>query len=920
MTRNGLLRPALAGGALAALLLAARPARPDQPAAGPNKVTTVEGITEYRLDNGVRAILFPDSSTSKITVNATVFVGSRHEGYGETGMAHLLEHMVFKGTPTHRDIPRALRDRGAEFNGTTWVDRTNYYETLQGTDDNLEFAIRLEADRLVNSFIKREDLASEMTVVRNEFEAGENSPETVLSQRLLATAYEWHNYGKSTIGNRSDIERVPIERLQAFYRKYYQPDNVMLIVAGKFNPQKALALIGRYFGAIPRPHRTLEDTYTEEPAQDGERSVVLRRVGSVAVAGAVYHIPAGAHEDFAPLEVLATALDMEPSGPLYQALIKTKVATEVNAVAFGWHDPGVLEVGAKVDKDHRPEQALADLLRALDRVRDDGVAAADVNRAKTKLLKARELLMAHSNRIGVTLSEWAAKGDWRLFFLHRDRVARVTAADVQRMARKYLLASNRTTGLFIPTTEVARAAIPATPDVAALMKDYKGGQAVAQGESFDPTVENIQKRVRHATLDGGVKAALLPRKTRGQSVSVLLTLHYGNAESLRGNTSATQFLGPLMARGTRKHTRQELEDALDRLHARLLPGGTLGDLTFQIECKRENLPAVLGLLTEVLREPTFPADEFDVLKRQVRDQLEESRTEPMPLALRALQRKLSPYPPEDVRYIPTVEDSLLRLEAVTLGQVKKLYEDQVGGQHGEFVVVGDFDPEGVLKQMGGALAGWEARVGYRRIERPAPEGVGGDKVVIHTPDKENAFFMAGMVLAVRDTDPQNAALEVADFLFGGGSLSSRLGNRVRQKEGLSYAVMSHFNADPLDPSARFLMYAMCNPAKIDKVDAAILDELGKLRKDGVTPAELEGAKKAYLAQLKQRRASDVQLASLLREGLYAGRTFAYYADLEKKVAALTPEEVGAAFRSAIDPGKLVIIRAGDFKKKSSSQE
>src|SRR5262245_29712401 len=187
----------------------------------PRQVAAVEGVTEYQLSNGARVLRFPEQSRPTITVNMTVLVGSRHEGYGETGMAHLLEHMVFKGTPTFPDVPKALRDHGASFNGTTNEDRTNYFETFPATDQNLEFAVKLEADRLVNSFVKREDLVSEMTVVRNEFESGENSPQRVLMQRIHATAYEWHNYGKSTIGNRSDIERVPIENLQAFYKKFY---------------------------------------------------------------------------------------------------------------------------------------------------------------------------------------------------------------------------------------------------------------------------------------------------------------------------------------------------------------------------------------------------------------------------------------------------------------------------------------------------------------------------------------------------------------------------------------------------------------------------------------------------------------------------------------------------------------------------
>src|SRR5438105_3898748 len=297
----------------------------------PRKVAVVEGVTEYRLANGARVLLFPEASRPTITINMTVLVGSRHEGLGEAGMAHLLEHMVFKGTPDYPNVPKALRDHGANFNGTTNVDRTNYFETMRASDENLEFGIKLEADRLVNSYVKREDLTSEMTVVRNEFESGENNAQGVLMQRIHAAAYEWHNYGKSTIGNRSDIERVPIENLQGFYRKYYQPDNVVLIVAGKFNEARALALVQKYLGTIAKPKRKLDDTYTEEPPQDGQRTVALRRVGKVGSVGVVYHIPSAAHADWAPLSLLAGIVSQQPNGRLYQALVESRKASSASA-------------------------------------------------------------------------------------------------------------------------------------------------------------------------------------------------------------------------------------------------------------------------------------------------------------------------------------------------------------------------------------------------------------------------------------------------------------------------------------------------------------------------------------------------------------------------------------------------------------
>jgi zinc protease len=383
-------------------------------AAEPRRVVEVEGITEYQLDNGLKLLLFPDGSRPTVTVNMTVLVGSRHEGYGEGGMAHLLEHMVFKGTPMHPNVPKALRDRGASFNGTTNADRTNYFETLPATDDNLEFAIRFEADRLVNSFVRREDLISEMTVVRNEFERSENSPQNLLGNRMMAAAFDWHNYGKTTIGNRSDIERVPIENLQDFYRRYYQPDNVALIIAGKFDESKALKFVEQYFGAIPRPERKLNATYTQEPPQDGERRVELRRVGDVGIVAACWHIPAASHEDSAPLEVLASILSSQPSGRLYKALVETKLAASAFAGDDSRHDPCVFDVQAEVRREQSLDAAMTAMLKAVEEVVARGVTDEEVERAKRTFINNRRQQALNTSSLAISLSTWVAYGDWRL--------------------------------------------------------------------------------------------------------------------------------------------------------------------------------------------------------------------------------------------------------------------------------------------------------------------------------------------------------------------------------------------------------------------------------------------------------------------------------------------------------------------------
>lgn len=895
---------------VAFLFTGALEARDQRPAL--EKGPTVEGISEYRLANGLQVLLFPDASRPTVTVNLTVLVGSRHEGYGETGMAHLLEHMVFKGTPTHPDVPKALRDHGASFNGTTSYDRTNYFETMPATPENLEFGIRLEADRLVNSFVRRDDLLSEMTVVRNEFERGENDPEQILVQRMLATAFEWHNYGKSTIGNRSDIERVPIENLQAFYRRFYQPDNCVLVIAGKFEPNQALALIEKYFGAIPRPKRTLDRTYTEEPPQDGERVVTLRRVGAVAAVGAAYHIVAGAHPDFAACEILDAVMSSEPSGRLYKSLVETKLASNIRAFAFGGHDPGFIAFGAACEPEKLSSVRDA-FLKTLESVGEQPVTDEEVNRAKTRLLKQRELLMSNSNQVAVVLSEWAAKGDWRLFFLHRDRIEKVTPADVNRVAQKYLRRNNRTFGEFIPTKQPERVEVAATPPIQDMVKDYRGRAAVAQGEAFEPTPENIDARTRRVEI-GGLKGALLPRKTRGEQVTLHLVLRFGNEESLKGSALAAQLIGPMLSRGTKTMDRQQFQDALDKLGVRLSFTSTAGALTVDMTAKRSTLAAGLNLLGDALRQPAFPESEFEVLRRELREGIEKGKTEPMSLAMKALQRKLNPYAPDDVRYVPTLEEDLARLDAVSVQKVRDLFAMQVSGKQGEVAIVGDFDVDNTVAELKRILGGWESAVPYRRIPRPAAEGVAGEKIVINTPDKANALYLAGLVLPMSDSHPEFAAMELGNFLLGGGTLSSRLGNRVRQKEGLSYGVSSNYQASPRDPAANFIVFAISNPANMGKVEAAIAEEIDRFLADGVSLSELEDGKKAFLEQLKLQWSADRRLATALATNESVGRSFAHYAELQRKIGDLTPADVQAAFRKFVLPARQVIVEAGDFKK------
>ena len=880
---------------------------------GVKKITSVEGITEYRLENGLQVLLFPDPSKPKATVNVTYLVGSRHEGYGETGMAHLLEHMLFLGSTKHPKPIEEFRQHGADWNGTTSVDRTNYYETLPAGDDNLKWALDLEADRMVNSFVAKEALDKEMTVVRNEFEMGENNPSRVLFQRTLATAFLWHNYGKSTIGAKSDLENVPIERLQAFYKKYYQPDNAVLTVSGNIDEAKAIAMIAETFGKVARPTRKLDKTYTVDPVQDGERTVTIKRVGDVQSVLALYKTPDGAHPDMAALNILSSVLAETPAGRLHKALVETKKAASTEGGIWQLREPGIMLYGATVRKEGNLDEVRDILLRVVQDVLKEPPTKEEVDRAKQSELKQYEMALNNSERVGLLLSEPISRGDWRLFFLDRDNIRKVTPEDVLRVAKLYLKEDNRTVGMYRPVDKTDRAEIPPMTDPQLALKDFKGSAAVVQGEAFDPSPANIEKRLTRSSLPNGLKLALLSKKTRGATVHGTITLRYSDLENSKNRNRAPSLAGMMLMRGTKKHTRQQIQDELDRLKTRISPGTAgLNTTRFSFETTRENLAPAVGLLAEILREPSYPDNEFEQIKQSSLVGAERALRDPQALAQATIRQHLSLYPLGDIRRPRLPSEDIEEIKATSLDDVKKFYADVYGASNAELAVVGDFDPEEMKKLATSLFGDWKSPAKFARVPYEYKPVDVIDKT-IETADKPNAFFASGMPIKLSETHADYPAITFANYMFGGGS-SSRLFARIRTKEGLSYGVMSHASGHPVYESGSFFAMAIAAPQNIAKVETVFKEELAKALKDGFTDQEIAEAKKGWLQERMLTRAEDRALASTLSDNEFEGRTMAFQADLEKKVQALTNAQIVEALKRHIDPAKLSYVKAGDFKK------
>ncbi|MGA2131095.1 MAG: pitrilysin family protein [Bryobacteraceae bacterium] len=897
---------------LAAVLLAPALSPAQDLPNGVKKVTSVEGITEYSLDNGLHFLIFPDPSKPTITVNITYLVGSRHEGSGEGGMAHLLEHMVFKGSTNHTNIMQELTEHGCRPNGTTDFDRTNYFETFQASDENLKWALDMESDRMVNSFIKKEDFDKEFSVVRNEFEMGENSPFAVLYQRTMTAAYTAHSYGRPVIGNKSDVERVPIDQLQAFYHKYYQPDDAVLMVAGKVDEAKVIALVNEYFGKIPRPTRKLNPTHTVEPTQDGERLTVVRRIGDIQGIFIVYHTPDGGNPDQPALDVLASVMGEQSSGRLFKALVDNKKATEVFADSMQHNEPGLIMFGAILNKADSLDGARDAMLSTIDGVVKEPPSKEEVDRAKTRLEKQVDMTLRNSEQVGLFMSEYLAMGDWRLIFHDRDLLRKVSPEDVQRVATAYLKSSNRTVGEFIPDPKPDRSEIPAKTDVAAELKDYKGDAAMQAGEVFDASTQNIESRLQRYALPSGMKVSLLEKKTRGGAVRATISLHFGDLESLKDRSTVAELAGGTLIRGTAHKNRQQIQDQIDKLKAQLNVNGGPTSATVGIETTRENLPAVLRLAGEILKEATLPESEFEQIRKDHLTQLEFGKTEPQFLAFTEISRTMYPFPKGDVRGELPIPEQIEEVKSAKLTDAVAFYKHFYGASNGQLAVVGDFDPAEVKTEIATQFGAWKSPARFERVKTGFQQIPAVNKS-IETPDKKNAVFIAAIRLNVGDSDPDYPALLFGNYMLGGGFLNSRLATRIRVKDGLSYGVGSSLSAKSHEKDGQYEAFAIAAPQNVAKVEAAFKEEIARALKDGFTQKEMDDDRHGWLQSQQVNRAEDGWLVRALTTRDYDSRTMAFDADLEKKVAALTPDDVVQALRRHIDLARFSIVKAGDFK-------
>jgi len=862
-------------------------------------------VSETILENGLTVLVQEVHTAPVVSFMVWYKVGSRNETAGETGISHLLEHMMFKGTPTFGkgEIARQLQKNGASFNAGTSLDYTEYYEVL--ASDRLELAMKIESDRMVNATIPDEEHRLEMTVVRSELERNEDNPERALYIEAMAQAFKAHPYHWPTIGWRTDVEQIRTSQIRDYYKRHYMPNNATVVVVGDVDKGAVLAMVKRYFGAIPKGTEPPPVT-TVEPQQLGERRFKIRKPGDTRYLLVAYRNPEMTHADTYALDVLGIILGHGQTSRLYQALVEKKLATEVDASNETGRDPMLFMTQATAAPGKSLDQVEAALTAEIDRLKREPVTTKELDRAK-KQVEAGFVYSKDSIRsLAQQLGYYNTVATWRYLGTYLDRVRAVSAADLQRVAAAYLTENSRTVGWYDPTEE-AQAAGPAGsggsgdgPGTAPArwVEHYRPeGDAAAAGASAAPAgaARAMGAPAYRTVLPNGL-TLIVRRNSANPTVSLQGLVRAGGIFDPPGKSGLAGFVAAMLDQGTAKRTALQMAEAVENVGARLGFDGGSETASFSATMLSPDLPAVLDVLADALRNPAFPADKIEKIRAERITDYQIAENSTASVAARRANQLLYPvgHPYHDH---PLGTDSTLQV--ITKGDLAAFHARHYGPNNTVLVLVGDVDLKQATELVRAAFGAWAKLPAPPPFQVPnadPPASVLNLKVPMKGKSQTDVVYA---VPGIARTAPDYDAAMMMNYILGGGSLSSRLMNNLRDEQGLVYGVYSSLSAGigagPLS------IRAGTNPANADRAVASVLEQVRRMSEEGPTAQEMEDAKDYLTGVFPVRLETNAGVASQLLTAELYGLGLDYIERYASIVRGITRESAAAAARAYLKP-------------------
>jgi len=868
------------------------------------------GIQEYKMTtNNLTVLLKEDHSAPVATFMVTYNVGSRNEAIGYTGSTHLLEHLMFKGsrkfnTDKENSVFQLLQSLGSRMNATTWLDRTNYYETMPS--EHLETAIEIEADRMRNAFIKEADRQAEMTVVRNEFERGQNNPFSVLDEHIWATAYLAHPYHHSTIGWKSDIENVSIERLKKFYDTFYWPNNATVTMVGDFEKEKALALVKKHFGRIPKSREEIPKVYTEEPKQEGQRRVLLKRAGQQGVVGVAHKTPSATHEDAPNFLVLSSILSSGKNSRFYKNITDKGLTTSVFIWDSLFRDPGLFAVYANLTPgtDH---QKVEDLVMAeYEKIKEDGVTEEEVEKAKAQLIASMKFGQDGSFAVAGGLNEAIASGDWTLFTTYDEKLSGVTKETVKAVVEKYFLEDLSTIGHFIPKVsgeqQTKRGPSNAT-ELAQMKKQYfseeeeSKGPLASQIEDSEPV-----KGVRLLTLKRGTGVVTLTGSFLG-----------GDIFAPSENKRIPDVVVSMLDQGTTKSSKFEISNKIEKVGARLSFSNGKARVVFNGKFLSEDTALIVGLLSEQLQFPAFNEEDLAKTKKRMITAYKKSKESTRG---NAINNMLKGFYSENHQNAPdNADESIKNVEKITTEDLKAYHEENYGKGSMVIVAVGDVDHASLSATIKKNFGEWkDSPLEEKKETQKGTKNAG--KAYVTMQDKTSTDFLVGIPLGINRDHPDYRPLFVASYILG-GNFSARLMQTVRVKEGLTYGIRSSMSGFGNDTDGYWYVGGTFSPDLLSKGESSTLREIKKWAQDGVTQKEVDTTKSTLTGSFKVGFDTTRGLAGGILSAVIDWEDLSYVDEMPNMINSVTLEQVNAAIKKYISIGDLYEVAAGSIDQEGN---